>query len=135
MLRLGAIFIAVCMVLIAASLGAVLYLIFGLSGAESTMVALAALTALALYNAVAARLRDRTDVGAQIADLSRGTADLARQVGRARPPHRRRSKRTPKGSPTASRSGRERRASRWPPSSASSARWSSSLPKPSPRTS
>ena len=26
------------------------------------------------------RLRDRTDVGSQIADLSRGTADLARQV-------------------------------------------------------
>ena len=26
------------------------------------------------------RLRDRTDVGGQIADLSRGTADLARQV-------------------------------------------------------
>jgi cyclic-di-GMP phosphodiesterase TipF (flagellum assembly factor) len=80
MLRLGAIFILVCMALISASLGAVLYLIFGLSGAEATMVALAAMTALAIYNAVAARLRDRTDVGAQIADLSRGTADLARQV-------------------------------------------------------
>jgi cyclic-di-GMP phosphodiesterase TipF (flagellum assembly factor) len=33
-----------------------------------------------LYNAVSMRLRDRTDVGGQIADLSRGTADLARQV-------------------------------------------------------
>jgi cyclic-di-GMP phosphodiesterase, flagellum assembly factor TipF len=80
MLRLGAIFILVCMALISASLGAVLYLVFGMSGAEATMVALAAMTALAIYNAVAARLRDRTDVGAQIADLSRGTADLARQV-------------------------------------------------------
>src|SRR6185312_74015 len=30
--------------------------------------------------AVSMRLRDRTDVGSQIADLSRGTADLARQV-------------------------------------------------------
>ena len=80
MLRLGAIFILVCMALISASLGAVLYLTLGLSGAESTMVALAALTALAIYSAVAARLRDRTDVGAQIADLSRGTADMARQV-------------------------------------------------------
>ena len=42
--------------------------------------ALTALTFLILYNAVSMRLRDRTDVGGQIADLSRGTADLARQV-------------------------------------------------------
>ena len=80
MLRLGAIFIAVCMVLIAASFGAVLYLIFGLSGAESAIAALVTLAGLALYNAVTTRLRDRSDFGGQIADLSRGTADLARQV-------------------------------------------------------
>jgi len=43
-------------------------------------MALTALTFLILYNAVSMRLRDRTDVGSQIADLSRGTADLARQV-------------------------------------------------------
>jgi cyclic-di-GMP phosphodiesterase TipF (flagellum assembly factor) len=47
---------------------------------ESAIVALTALTFLILYNAVSMRLRDRTDVGGQIADLSRGTADLARQV-------------------------------------------------------
>jgi cyclic-di-GMP phosphodiesterase TipF (flagellum assembly factor) len=81
MQRLTAIFIAICMVLIAASIGAVGYLVFRLSGAESTIVALAVMTALALYNTVTARLRDRRDVGDQIADLSRGTADLARQVG------------------------------------------------------
>jgi cyclic-di-GMP phosphodiesterase TipF (flagellum assembly factor) len=80
MSRLGAVFIVVCMVLIAASCGAVLYLMFGLSGAEAMLVALAVLTALAMYNAVSMRVRDRADVGAQIADLSRGTADLARQV-------------------------------------------------------
>ena len=80
MLRLGAIFIAVCMVLIAASFGAELYLIFGLSGAESAIAALVTLAGLALYNAVTTRLRDRSDFGGQIADLSRGTADLARQV-------------------------------------------------------
>src|SRR5262249_38153679 len=33
-----------------------------------------------LYNAISMRLKDRSDVGTQIADLSRGTADLARQV-------------------------------------------------------
>lgn len=80
MLRLTAIFVAVCAVLIAASLGAVVYLIVGLSLVESAMIALAALTALALYNSVNSRVRDRSDVGDHIADLSRGTADLARQV-------------------------------------------------------
>ena len=80
MLRLTAIFIAVCVVLIAASLGAVVYVMVGLSLVESAMVALAALSALALYNSVTSRVRDRSDVGDQIADLSRGTADLARQV-------------------------------------------------------
>jgi cyclic-di-GMP phosphodiesterase TipF (flagellum assembly factor) len=80
MVRLGAIFVAICVVLIAASIGAATYLYFGLSGAEASILALAALTGLALYNAVTSRLRDRTDVGAQIADVSRGSADLARQV-------------------------------------------------------
>src|SRR5262245_25767350 len=80
MIRISTIFIAVCMVLVAASLGLVLYSWAGISGYESALVALTALTFLILYNAVSMRLRDRTDVGSQIADLSRGTADLARQV-------------------------------------------------------
>src|SRR5664279_3468326 len=80
MIRISTIFIAICMVLVAASLGLVLYSIAGLSGMESAIVALTALTFLILYNAVSMRLRDRSDVGGQIADLSRGTADLARQV-------------------------------------------------------
>jgi cyclic-di-GMP phosphodiesterase TipF (flagellum assembly factor) len=80
MIRISTIFIAICMVLVAASLGLVLYSVAGISGLESAIVALTALTFLILYNAVSMRLRDRTDVGGQIADLSRGTADLARQV-------------------------------------------------------
>ncbi len=80
MIRISTIFIAICMVLVAASLGLILYSVAGLSGSESAIVALTALTFLILYNAVSMRLRDRTDVGGQIADLSRGTADLARQV-------------------------------------------------------
>jgi cyclic-di-GMP phosphodiesterase TipF (flagellum assembly factor) len=80
MIRISTIFIAICMVLVAASLGLVLYSVAGISGSESAIVALTALTFLILYNAVSMRLRDRTDVGSQIADLSRGTADLARQV-------------------------------------------------------
>jgi cyclic-di-GMP phosphodiesterase, flagellum assembly factor TipF len=80
MIRISTIFIAICMVLVAASLGLILYSVAGISGSESAIVALTALTFLILYNAVSMRLRDRTDVGGQIADLSRGTADLARQV-------------------------------------------------------
>jgi cyclic-di-GMP phosphodiesterase, flagellum assembly factor TipF len=80
MIRISTIFIAVCMVLVAASLGLILYAMAGINGSESAIVALTALTFLILYNAVSMRLRDRTDVGGQIADLSRGTADLARQV-------------------------------------------------------
>jgi cyclic-di-GMP phosphodiesterase, flagellum assembly factor TipF len=80
MIRISTIFIAICMVLVAASLGLVLYSVAGISGTESAIVALTALTFLILYNAVSMRVRDRTDVGSQIADLSRGTADLARQV-------------------------------------------------------
>ena len=58
----------------------VLYSVAGISVTDSAIVALTALTFLILYNAVSMRLRDRTDVGSQIADLSRGTADLARQI-------------------------------------------------------
>ncbi len=80
MQRLGAIFTAICMVLIAGSVTAALYLYSPVSGAEAAIVGVAVLTALALYNTVSTRLRDRRDVSTQIADLSRGTADLARQV-------------------------------------------------------
>src|ERR1700694_1172502 len=80
MIRISTMFIAICRVLGAASLGLILYSMAGISGMESAIVALTALTFLILYNAVSMRLRDRSDVGSQIADLSRGTADLARQI-------------------------------------------------------
>lgn len=80
MRRISAIFIAVCMVLIAGSLGAVLFLLFRLDALTAAIVALTALIGMALYNSVSSRLRDRTELGDQIADLSRGTGDLARQV-------------------------------------------------------
>jgi cyclic-di-GMP phosphodiesterase TipF (flagellum assembly factor) len=80
MIRISTIFIAICMVLITASLGLILYSVAGLSVSESGLVALTALTFLILYNAVSLRLRDRSDVHGQISDLSQGTADLARQV-------------------------------------------------------
>jgi cyclic-di-GMP phosphodiesterase, flagellum assembly factor TipF len=78
--RLSAVFITFCMVLIAASVGVVCYLSFGFTGMEASVVTIAVLTALVMVNSISGRARDRGDVGAQIADLSRGTADMARQV-------------------------------------------------------
>ena len=80
MLRISAIFIAACMVLIAGSVGIVVYLQFGFTGAESALVALGALTALAVYNAIAARKHDRLEASNQLANLARGSDDLARQL-------------------------------------------------------
>ena len=80
MVRISAIFIAICMVLIAGSLGIVLFVAFHVAPAIAATAALGALTAMALYSTISNRLRDRRVVGDQIADLSRGTADLARQV-------------------------------------------------------
>ena len=80
MLRLSAIFISICMVLIAGSLGALLYFGLKVDPRTAAIVALAALVAMAIYNMVDNRLRDRGVLGDQIADLSRGTADLSRQM-------------------------------------------------------
>src|SRR5271155_2053275 len=80
MVRISALFIAICMVLIAGSLGFVLYLRFGLTGAESALAALGMLTALAVYNAIAARKHDRTEASNQLANLARGSGELARQL-------------------------------------------------------
>jgi len=80
MVRLSAIFIGICMVLIAASLGAVLYLAFGFDMRTAGLIALGALVGMALFSTISSRLADRRTLGDQIADLSRGTADLARQV-------------------------------------------------------
>ena len=50
MIRISTIFIAICMVLVAASLGFVLYSVAGISGSESAIVALTALTCLILVS-------------------------------------------------------------------------------------
>src|SRR5690349_12849703 len=80
MVRISAFLIAVCMILIAAVLGAVVYARFGLTGAESAIAALGALTAFAVYYAVAARRHDRLETSNQLAKLARGSGDLASQL-------------------------------------------------------
>jgi cyclic-di-GMP phosphodiesterase, flagellum assembly factor TipF len=79
-MRLGAIFVAICMVIIAASAGATAYLYFGASPAEAATVAVALVAVLALYNVFATRGGTGTEAGHKLADLSHGQADLARQV-------------------------------------------------------
>jgi cyclic-di-GMP phosphodiesterase TipF (flagellum assembly factor) len=56
------------------------YLRFGFTGAESALVALGTLTALAVYNAISARKNDRREASNQLANLARGSGDLARQL-------------------------------------------------------
>src|SRR5260221_8888449 len=79
-MRLGALFVAVCMPVIAASAGAVVYFACGFTGADAIIVAIAALTALAVYNAVSTRMNVRSVVGPQLTELSRSGGDLARQL-------------------------------------------------------
>jgi cyclic-di-GMP phosphodiesterase TipF (flagellum assembly factor) len=78
--RLSAVFVTICMVLIAGSIGAILFLRFGLDGTKSTIIGLIALIGLALFNAVSRRAPVVADTSGQVADLARGIADLARQV-------------------------------------------------------
>ncbi|MGO8923999.1 MAG: EAL domain-containing protein [Xanthobacteraceae bacterium] len=80
MVRISAFLIAACMVLIAALLGAVVYARFGFTGAESALAGLGALTAFAVYYAVAARRHDRLESSNQLAKLARGSGDLASQL-------------------------------------------------------
>jgi cyclic-di-GMP phosphodiesterase TipF (flagellum assembly factor) len=80
LMRLGAIFVALCMVMIAGSAGVVAYLAFGFDMAAAVTVAIAVLIALALYNMVSTRLRAHAAVASQVTELARGTADVARQV-------------------------------------------------------
>ena len=80
-MRFGAFFIGLCMLVIAGSLGAVAYLALNLTPVESAAIALTVLSLLTAYNAFAGRARDRAHLSSQMTDLSRGTADLARQVG------------------------------------------------------
>ena len=79
-MRLAAIFVALCMILIAGSAGAIGFLYFDLSNLQAGMLAAATLAALTLYNIAANRLGLRSMVGRQLADLARGHADLSRQV-------------------------------------------------------
>ena len=80
MVRIRVIFIAVCIVLIAAALGAVLYLRLGFSVTDAALVALCLPAVAAVYSAVAADKRERAVVNQQVSELVRSSSDLARQL-------------------------------------------------------
>src|SRR3954468_21741287 len=79
-MRLGAIFIALCMLLIAGSAGALLYLMAGFNQVEAATVAIVVLTALALYNVVMNQRRASARFGVQLSQQAHGNSELARQV-------------------------------------------------------
>ncbi len=74
----GAILLALCMLMIAGLAGAAVYFYLGML--EAATVAIATLALLALYHAVSSRFGLRSAVSRQLADLSRGGADVGRQV-------------------------------------------------------
>ena len=78
-MRIAAIFVAVCMVLIAGSAGAVVYLYFGLSLSEAIAVAIAILAALALYNTISTRVGLRRAYPRSGGLLRRGSRDRRRR--------------------------------------------------------
>ena len=80
MVRFSAIFVAMCMALIAVSLGVVAYLSFDFTALEAALVGFAVLMALAVYNTLAARLRERSDAREQISALTRTSGDMTRQL-------------------------------------------------------
>lgn len=80
-MRLGTVFVVICMVVIAASIGATAYLAFGVGGSEAAIIGLAILAVLGIYHYFSTRTRIQSAVTHQFADLARGDVDLARQVG------------------------------------------------------
>ncbi|MBX3514611.1 MAG: EAL domain-containing protein [Xanthobacteraceae bacterium] len=77
----GFFFIAFCMALIAASVGAVLHYAAGVTAVEAAFCALAVLFGLLTVESVSARARDRVENNERIEALARASADIARQVG------------------------------------------------------
>jgi cyclic-di-GMP phosphodiesterase, flagellum assembly factor TipF len=73
MLRLSTILIATCMLLVAGSVGVVVYFSYGFTRIDEAVVALAAFTVLALLNSASTQARNRADIGEHIAALPRGT--------------------------------------------------------------
>jgi cyclic-di-GMP phosphodiesterase TipF (flagellum assembly factor) len=80
----GSLFVATCMTLIAASVGAVLHYAAQMTEVEAALIALALLFALITLEVSAARRRDRADFSDRFEGLARAATDIAREVGELR---------------------------------------------------
>jgi cyclic-di-GMP phosphodiesterase TipF (flagellum assembly factor) len=80
----GALFLALCMALIAASVGAVLHVALAMPLVEAGLISLALLFALMTLEVAAARRRDRADFADRLEGVARAAADVAREVGELR---------------------------------------------------
>ena len=79
-MRLGTVFVIICMIVIAASVGALAHLALGYEVTQSATLGFATLALLGIYHSFSARTGIQSAVTHQFADLARGDADLARQV-------------------------------------------------------
>jgi cyclic-di-GMP phosphodiesterase TipF (flagellum assembly factor) len=80
-MRIGSIFIIICMALIAASIGAALHYLAAVSVTECAYISLAILFALMTCEVIASRNRDRSEMTGRIEELSRAASDISREVG------------------------------------------------------
>jgi cyclic-di-GMP phosphodiesterase TipF (flagellum assembly factor) len=80
----GSLFLAICMSLIAASLGAVLHLALQMPLIEAALISLVLLFALLALEVSSARRRDRAELADRFEGLARAAADIAREVGEMR---------------------------------------------------
>jgi cyclic-di-GMP phosphodiesterase TipF (flagellum assembly factor) len=79
-MRLAALFVAICMLIIAGCAGAIAHFYVGAGMTGAATVAVVTLTALAIYNASSTRTDATAALSRQLADLARAESDLARQV-------------------------------------------------------
>lgn len=80
-MRWSAVFIAGCMTVTAGALGAAAYLVLDLSPGATGAAIIAVFAVLAAIGLALGRKREPETASRQVAELSRGTTDLARQVG------------------------------------------------------
>jgi cyclic-di-GMP phosphodiesterase TipF (flagellum assembly factor) len=80
-MRIGSIFIIICMALIAAAIGAALHYAAGVQISVAAYISLVILFALTTCVVIASRGRDREELADRFEELSRASSDLARELG------------------------------------------------------
>jgi cyclic-di-GMP phosphodiesterase TipF (flagellum assembly factor) len=80
-MRIGSIFIIVCMALVAGSIGAALHYLAAVPATECAYISLAILFALMTLEVIASRNRDKAEMTGRLEELSRAASDISREVG------------------------------------------------------